>query len=391
MSETPAVIANPPASTTAQGPFIAQDGEAIPPRPGRGTYESWWSGVRSDRKVEGSADSYRAVDVLSQVLQQIRLSGAVLFRSNFRAPWCIATQSEGTIVEELLPPQAHLISFHVVLHGRMWARLSDGEPIPIDGGEVVLIPHGDAHLIGDSLGYLPLGADEFLGSGPLVEMRDVHWGDGEERNRLLCGYLACNRDAFSPLFNALPRLFKVRLAQSHSAEAEPLLKFAEQQAVSSHPGADGSRLRVAELMFVEALRRYMEAMPAGGHGWLAGLRDPIVGRAMAMLHSAPARRWTVDALAKANAISRSALAERFAQTLGESPMHYLAKWRMLLAATRLREGRDSVARIAESVGYDSPPAFQRAFLRHVGTTPARWRDGERGGLADPTARSLEAA
>ncbi len=314
------------------------------------------------------------MDVLSQVLQQIRLSGAVLFRSNFWAPWCIASPAEGEVVHELAQAQAHLISFHVVLKGRIWARLGGGDVLSVDAGEVLLIPHGDAHLIGDSLDRLPVGTLDFLGGQCVTEARDVHWGDGGERSRLLCGYLACDRAAFSPLFKALPRLFKVRLAaESRTPESDPLLGFAEREAISSRQGANGFRLRVAELMFVEALRRYMESIPATEHGWLAGLRDPVVGRAMAMLHDAPARRWTVDALAKANAISRSALAERFGQTLGEAPMHYLARWRMLLAACRLRESRDRASPGSRNRWATTRPPPSSA--RSCGTSGPRRRAG----------------
>ena len=312
------------------------------------------------------------MDVLSEVLQQVRLAGAVLFRSTFHGPWCIAARPEAAVVAESLPGASQLISFHVVLGGALWACLGDGEPLQVEAGEVLVLPHGDAYVIGDSPNGLPVPAEQFLRGTPLANARELHWGSGEQCTRVLCGYLGCERQAFTPLFEALPRMFKVRLQGTDGAGG--LLAFAEHEAVADWPGAHTSRLRVAELMFIETLRRYMETLPAQ-HGWLAGLRDPVVGRARALLHAQPDSRWTVSGLALRAATSRSVLAQRFVDTLGEPPMQYLSRWRMLVAARRLREGRDSVARIAESVGYESPAAFQRSFLRHMGTTPARWRRG----------------
>ena len=325
---------------------------------------------RTDSRNEGRAKS---MDVLSEVLQQVRLTGAVMFRATLAAPWCIAARPEGAVIAEVMPTAAHLISFHVVLEGRMSAGLVPSQSEQVDAGEVLIVPHGDAYFIGDSLEGLPLPAAQLFGDTPMTAMRNLRWGGDGAHTRVICGYLGCEREAFMPLFSALPRLFKVRLGGDAAQTLDPLLAYAEQQAASSCPGAAGLRLRMAELMFVEALRRYMESLPETGSGWLAGLRDPLVGRALALLHAAPEKRWTVDELAHAAATSRSRLADRFTQVLGEPPMQYLARWRMLLAARRLRESRGSIAAIAEAVGYESPAAFQRGFARHMGATPAQWR------------------
>lgn len=319
------------------------------------------------------------MDVLSDVLKAVRLNGAVLFRGEFGTPWCVAARPETAIAAHLSSPGMHLISFHVLLEGHFWAQLPPDDAIRIDAGEVLVVPHGDAYVIGDALQNVPTPAAQLFAGTPLPDIKSFRWGcadDGDVRTRALCGYLSCERNAFAPLFAALPRLFKVRLGQTSAAQTlDPLLRYAEQEVLSPRPGAAGLKLRMAELMFVEALRRHMETLPEAESGWLAGLRDPLVGRALALLHDAPQRRWTVDDLAQAAATSRSRLAERFKDVLGEPPMQYLARWRMLLAARRLRECRDSVATVAEAVGYDSPAAFQRGFARYMGTTPAQWRRG----------------
>lgn len=323
------------------------------------------------------------MDVLSEVLKAVRLSGAVLFRGEFSAPWCIAARPENAIAAQLSSPGTQLISFHVVLQGHFWARLPPAAAVRVEAGEVLVVPHGDAYVVGDAAQGRPVPAAEVFAGTPLAERRSIRWGGGGEGIRVLCGYLSCERHAFAPLFAALPRLFKVRLQQTTAAPAlDPLLMYAEQEVLSPRPGAAGLKLRMAELMFVEALRRYMETLPDAESGWLAGLRDPLVGRVLALLHEAPQQRWTVEALAQAAATSRSRLAERFKDVLGEPPMQYLARWRMLLAARRLREGRDSIAAVAEAVGYDSPAAFQRGFARYMGTTPAQWRRGANGALAE---------
>jgi len=314
------------------------------------------------------------MDVLSEVLQQVRLTGAILFRAELSAPWCIAARPETAIAELIVPRAMHLISFHVVLDGCLWARLGSAPAQCVRQGEVLIVPHGHAYTIGDAPQGEPVPGAEIFGDTPLSQLRSFAWGGGGAPTRVMCGYLGCERTAFAPLFAALPPLFKVRLQGSAVAPSlDPLLAYTEQEILSPRPGAEGLRLRMAELMFVEALRRYMESLPEVESGWLAGLRDPLVGRALALLHGAPQRPWTVDELARDLATSRSRLAERFKQTVGEPPMQYLSRWRILLAARRLRECRDSVAMVAESVGYDSPAAFQRSFKRCMGTTPARWR------------------
>jgi AraC-like DNA-binding protein len=186
---------------------------------------------------------------------------------------------------------------------------------------------------------------------------------------VLCGFLGCDRRAFEPLFNSLPPMFKAALGTQH----QNLVQFALAETLDDRPGAACLRVRLAELLFMGALRAYMQTLPADATGWLAGLRDPLVGRALRVLHAQPCRRWTVDELAAAIASSRSVLAERFRNIIGEPPMHYLTRLRMQLAARRLGDSRQSIACVADEVGYDSSAAFQRAFKRCFGVPPAAWR------------------
>jgi AraC-like DNA-binding protein len=188
---------------------------------------------------------------------------------------------------------------------------------------------------------------------------------------LVCGFLGCDRRPFNPLLSMLPRRLHVRGRPSGWIQSFGRQVIEESRA--RRAGADSVLTRLAELMFVEVLRRYVETLPPGQKGWLAGLRDDAVGRGLDLLHGAPAHAWTLDELAEGVAMSRSAFAERFTALVGLPPMHYLAQWRMQLAAARLAAGNTKVAAIAEEVGYESEPAFSRAFKRLMGLAPAAWR------------------
>jgi AraC-like DNA-binding protein len=306
-----------------------------------------------------------ATDLISEALQQVRLGGAVLFCVDLGAPWCVLN---------LPPPASHVTLFHVVLEGECWAGLGDSRPQRLEAGDAVILPRADVHWLGDRSDGVPVPAAELYGDTPLSQLRLLRWGGDGAHTRILCGFLGYERAAFSPLYDALPPLFQVRLgAGGAGPPLDAMLRYAEDEVMARRPGSSGMRLRMTELLFVESLRRYMANLPPDEAGWLAAVRDPLVGRAMALLHAAPQRPWNVELLAREAATSRSSLAERFKQVLGEPPMQYLTRWRMLLAARRLCESRGSIAAIAEAMGYDSPAAFQRAFKRQMGATPAQWR------------------
>ena len=315
-----------------------------------------------------------AVDLISDALQRVRLSGAVLFCVDLSAPWSLLTGG----YPKLLPPASHMTAFHVVLEGECWVGVNEEAPHRLRAGDAVILPRAEVHSLSDQPGQASVLVADLLRDMPLPRLHKLRWGGSGPRTRMLCGFLGYEHAAFTPLYDSLPSLFCVRLGEGGSGPPlDALLRYAENEVVSRRPGLTGLRLRMAELLFVEALRRHMAALPQDEASWLAGVRDPLVGRAMAVLHESPQRDWTVTQLAQSVASSRSALAARFHALLGEPPMHYLARWRMLLAAGRLRDSRDSVESIAEAVGYRSSAAFQRAFKRRIGATPAQWRrDGE---------------
>jgi AraC-like DNA-binding protein len=209
------------------------------------------------------------------------------------------------------------------------------------------------------------------GDGDIVQLRH---GGGGATTRFVCGYLACSRSVCRPLLEALPRVLTIPIGDGPaSSMLRELLRVGVRESSALRPGAGSLLAKLSELMFVEALRRYVENLPPQGMGWLAGLRDAQVGRALSLLHGEPGKAWTVDELAREVALSRSALAERFTALVGEPPMQYLMRWRLALAAQMLRAGREAVGRVAERSGYESDAAFNRAFKREFGMPPAAWR------------------
>ncbi|HET6655218.1 MAG TPA: AraC family transcriptional regulator [Gammaproteobacteria bacterium] len=315
------------------------------------------------------------MDVLSDVLQVIRLNGAVLFRISAAPPWAFVTPPPDLLASQA-QASSRLMVFHVVVEGACCVQLPPAAPQRLTAGEAVVLPRCDVHVLADEPGRKPVSAIELMGETPLVRLRDVVWGESDTPTRILCGFLSTGQTDFEPLFAALPPLFRVSFRDGDNNGApglEALLAHATREIISSSDGAAGVRLRITELLFVEALRRYMLSLPGDEAGWLAGLRDPVVGKALALLHADPCHAWSVTELASRTAVSRSGLATRFKHLLGEAPMHYLARWRLLLAVQQLHDSRHSIATIAESSGYDSAAAFQRAFKRFHGETPAACR------------------
>jgi AraC-like DNA-binding protein len=317
------------------------------------------------------------MDALSGVLKSVRLDGAVYLNAEFTAPWCIRGRYGLERARKRLPMAEHVVFFHFLTQGTAKIRLAEGgEALDVRAGDLVLFPHDDLQLMGSDLHLAPIESSsltpEAMSTDP--EFIQLRHGGGGALTRFVCGYLACTRSVCRPLLEALPRLARIPMGDGEAvALLRDLLRVGVRESLALRAGAEPMLAKLAELMFVEALRRYVESLPPDGRGWLAGVRDAHVGRALALLHNDPGKAWTVDDLARKVALSRSALADRFATLVGEPPMQYLMRWRLALAARRLRASREAVARIAERSGYESEAAFSRAFKREFGTPPAVWR------------------
>lgn len=317
------------------------------------------------------------MDALSDVLNTVRLEGAVYLDAEFAAPWCLSAKFGLDKAREWLPGCDHVIYFHYIAEGACRVkRAAGGDPIEVAAGDLVIFPQDDDHVMGSDLQRTPAATAGWVmrdaRDGGALNVMQV--GGSGPRTRFVCGYLACSRSAVRPLIEALPRVIHVPVGDGEgSGLLRELLRAGVRGSGQDTPGASTAVAKVAELLFVEALRRYLATLPPTERGWIAALRDPHVGRAMALLHAAPARDWTVEALAREVALSRSALAERFTALAGEPPMQYLTRWRLALAARSLREGNEHVGRIAERSGYESEAAFTRAFKREFGVPPRVWR------------------
>ncbi len=319
------------------------------------------------------------MDTLSGVLKSIRFEGAVFLDAEFTAPWCMRGRYGMTSVKQQLAGAEHVVLFHFLTQGACRVRLAEGgEVIDVRAGDLILFAQDDRHLMGSDLHMAPLEADNLIDAATAVAVEPafvpIRHGGGGAATRFVCGYLACSRSLCRPLFEALPRALRITLGDGQTAGlVRELLRVGVLESSASRPGAQSTLAKLAELMFVEALRRHVETLPAEGHGWLAALRDVQIGRALALLHDTPERAWTVDELAREVAMSRSVLATRFASLVGESPMQYLTRWRLAQAAHTLRSGSEAISRVAERSGYETEASFSRAFKREFGLPPSTWR------------------
>jgi AraC-like DNA-binding protein len=315
------------------------------------------------------------MDALSEVLRVLRLMSGLFLEAEFTAPWCIDSAPGTDDVRHILPDAEHVSIYHLLTEGRCRASLPGAEQaVELRAGDLIMFPHGDGHRLGSDLQLAPVGAEVLVEPSPEGGLARIRHGGGGERTRFVCGFLACDRRLCRPLLGALPRMLRVELGDGPAAAwITATLRHGASETHAPRPGSDALLGRLSELLFVEAIRHYTASLPADQSGWLAGLRDPHVGRALALLHGDPGRDWEVEALARQAGLSRSALNERFNALIGEPPMQYLTGWRLALASQALASSNDAVARIAERVGYDSEAAFNRAFKREYGSPPAAWR------------------
>ena len=321
---------------------------------------------------------FAPMDALSDVLRVVRLSGAIYLDGEFSAPWCVIGRADSELCEGYLTSSERIVSFHFITGGACWARLPDdpASALRIEAGEILVVPQGESHILGSATNLQPVSSSAMLARhlqstpGQIVKLR--HGGDGPV-TRMVCGFLGSENVLENPLLSALPRIFKVDMRGAHTTWLESSLQFAAAEAAQTRSGSATVLGKLSELLFVEAIRRYIDTLPADQKGWLAGLRDRFVGRALGLLHTRPAENWTVEDLAKEVGLSRSALAQRFGEFVGAPPMQYLARWRLQLAAQQLRGGSKTLAVVAEGVGYESEAAFNRAFKREFGMSPAAWR------------------
>jgi AraC-like DNA-binding protein len=319
------------------------------------------------------------MDALSDLLRVVRFSGGLFLESNWRAPWCVRSQVVPHDCGLGAKVGGGLVGFHFVLDGRVQVRIGSEEPRIAGPGSIILLSHNDPHLLGSDVAMPPMDARPLIRKAEEDLLARSDFGTGRQvKSHFVCGFLAtAMRD--NPLLTALPPLLVADLHGRPCAEwADASFRYAAREHAARRPGSQEILARLSEMLFVEAVRGYIDALPGHATGWLGALRDPSLSRALSALHLRPARAWSAEELAKEACLSRSAFAERFTSTVGLPPMSYLTRWRMLLAGQRLRESSDTLAQVAATVGYESEFSFSRAFARETGVTPGAWRKSGEG-------------
>jgi AraC-like DNA-binding protein len=329
-------------------------------------------------------------DPLSDVLRSVRLRGAVFYYVNFDGVWAAETPASPHLAGALMPGADHVLAYHLLLRGEGWAAVDGHPPVRLAEGDIVMFPRGDTHMLSSAPGLRAQDDDSnwrFTTRNdpkpiPVAYHRGVLRpgapGPAEgARTVVVCGFVACDTRPFNPLITALPPVMHLRAGELGPWTTQ-LLDQAVTESRELRAGSAAVLERASEFVFVDAARRYLEALPPGSTGWLGALRDRHVGAAIQLMHERPAHAWSVEELGQKVGLSRSALHERFVELTGQAPMQYLAHWRMQLGAGLLRQGRAKVAAVAQEVGYESEAAFARAFKRLVGQPPAAWRRSQGG-------------
>jgi AraC-like DNA-binding protein len=314
-------------------------------------------------------------DVLSDVLRAIRLTGSVYFDFDLSSPWVAEAPPARQIARTVMPGAQRVIEYHLIARGSCWGHAVGQAPMRLEEGDLIVFPQGDPHVLSSEPGMraVPDMAVFARTSTPLPMVYELG-GGGPERARLVCCFLGCDERPYNPLLTSLPPVIHLSAGGTATGWLGTLVGIAVNESRSARAGGENILSRISELMFVEAIRHYVEMLPPSQTGWLAGLRDPVVGQALAALHGEAREAWTVERLARLVGLSRSVLAERFTDLVGHPPMLYLAWWRMQLASRLLVEG-GNVSAVADAVGYESEAAFSRAFKKLVGQSPATWRRG----------------
>jgi AraC-like DNA-binding protein len=320
------------------------------------------------------------MDVLSDVLLSVRLAGAVFFSVDAQPPFVTESPRVSDLHDPVLAGAEQVIAFHVVTEGSCWAETKDASvpPVALVAGDMVAFPQGDANVLSSAPGMRGRPDPTLYVRPPdraLPFDLKVSREASSEHVRFVCGFLGCDSRPFNPLLDALPRIVHAPVSPMSRQWVASLVDAA----VHTGGGAEGQEAimaKLAELMFVEALRNHLTRLPQGERGWLAGVRDPQVGAALRLMHGRPAAAWTLERVAREVGLSRSTFADRFTSYVHLPPMQYLARWRMHLAARMLESGSVTVAQAASAVGYESEAAFNRAFKREVGLAPGAWRRGK---------------
>lgn len=319
----------------------------------------------SDHPTANSTEeAFRSVDPLGEALHALRLSGTFLCRSELSAPWGIG-----------LSAMPGSLMFHIVTEGSAWITFTNGEKVQLGAGDFALVPHGSGHAIADDPKTHAINLFDYDRPllSPRYELLEVD-GGGESAG-LICGVGSVKDPAARRMIGLLPRIIPMQASSPGNEWLRGSVQVMMEEARSLGPGGDAVITRFSDILVVQAIRHWLQADPNAQTGWLGALQDPQVGRALAIIHRDPTHPWTVESLAGAVGVSRSGLAARFADLVGETPMTYLRQWRFEVARNWLRDTDQTLAEIGEQLGYESEASFSRAFKKATGQTPGSVRRG----------------
>jgi AraC-like DNA-binding protein len=318
------------------------------------------------------------MDVLSEVLRVVRLQGSLFYNGEFSSPWSVYAAGSRALARYFGTERECVIVYHLLTEGRASVRLDGGDRLSLAAGDIVMIPHGDRHVVENGPAIPTIDDETHLADILSQGLKRWRVGGGGEVTRFVCGYMACDPRLGHAFLSGLPPLFKVSMRTHPSGSwLENSIRFLVDQEDRAQPGGEAVLAKLSEVLFVETLRAWIAQLPTHQTGWLAGTRDSEVGKALALMHRQPAHPWTIASLAKEVGLSRSVLAERFRHYLDQTPMAYLTRWRLQLGAQMLTSTSHSVLQIAADVGYESEAAFNRAFKREFEVPPARFRSQSR--------------
>ncbi len=315
------------------------------------------------------------MDALSDVLRMIRLTGGIFLDAEMTEPFCLQSAVSVDSFASLIGPASHLVLFHYVADGELIITLDDSSSETFHRGEVAILPRNPPHTLSGREPSAPISALDVTSFNNDGNLDVIRYGGSGNKTKVVCGFLGGDSISGNPLFASLPAVVKFDVLQSGSGAGSWIracLEFAAEKKAVKNPGDTAVLARMAELLFVEAIRDHIQSLDESETGWLAGLRDPMMNRALSIIHARVTEQWTTTKLGAEIGLSRAALADRFTRFLGEPPMQYLTKWRLYLAADKLINDRKPIAAIAHEVGYDSEAAFSRAFKRVYGVAPSRW-------------------
>lgn len=322
-------------------------------------------------------------DVLSEMLRSIRLTGGIFLDARFTAPWSVISQITPAECRPLLSNPVQLVGYHFVVEGSLFVAAEGAEPVVAQAGEIVLLPRNDEHVLASGPGLEPVSGSALIQPAVSGTLARIDHGGGGAPTHIICGYLGSDED-YHPLLDVLPSVLTLDVRDGTSRDwIDASVRFAASELTAGRLASSGIVSRLSESLLAEAIRSYLSHRTEEGMDWLRGLRDPAIGRALALMHRDLAAPWTAESLAAAAAMSRSTFVERFTAVLGLPPIRYLTQQRLRVARRRLTDADVPLARLAGDVGYASEEAFSRAFKREFGVPPSRWRSDDHRQEAEP--------